>query len=261
MGPFVGGLALVLGALGALYATDASRLAVVEGENAAIEAELTAIQDLVGASSMEDVFAALDQRRALIEELTGSRGQVAHLLAAASTAVPTGGWLVRLEVAADRLHMEGRGFDPVVAADVMDGLRNTGCFEEIQLVSMEQPRSGGPHQFVIDAGASTCGSVRPNPRAFTPPHDPSRGPAPGSRPPLLRWEADLYRVVSVEPGVSAEVRDPDGRTHTITVGTMLGAPAARVTFITDATVLLSLDEVTDRETGALRSRVIELPVE
>ncbi|MCO4772098.1 MAG: PilN domain-containing protein [Deltaproteobacteria bacterium] len=247
-----------------MVATQRASLAALSSENEALEAELAPLRALAGVDSLQDAAAALEERRDVLAALSGSRGEGSALLFAVGGAVPTATWLTDLSWDGSNVRVVANSFDTMGGADLMDGLRATGCFADVTLGSMDTPEPGGPRRFTISAqdAPETCGVTRgPALRPFTPPHDPRRGPADANRPPLLRWQPDLYRVIALVPGKEATLRDPDGRRHTLTSGGMLGNPAGKVTFITDTAVILSVDEMVDAANDLVVSRIVELPLD
>jgi type IV pilus assembly protein PilP len=61
-------------------------------------------------------------------------------------------------------------------------------------------------------------------------------------PPLLRWDLDRYALLGVVANVSAPVAllvDPEGYTHTVSVGTYVGRNRGRVTSIGSGSVVVT----------------------
>jgi len=258
---------LAVGAALTWFAALPSTLADIQEQNANLQAEIRDLTTFIGDTPTEARVAEAEARRSAIGGLVGQRGSTASRVRSVAGAVPVGAWLVRLTLQTGRLELEGRSHDPAAAADLMDGLRATGCFDEIELVSVDAAASSRSREaspagrFVVTATESTetCGATRGELRdPFRSPHAASDGPRDPSRPPLYRWEPSLYRVTAIVPGRSATVSDPLGGRHSLTVGGALGNPAATVTFITEDTVILSRDESASDSTDRLSTRLIEL---
>jgi hypothetical protein len=240
-----------------------ARLAALDAENSALEAELAPLRSLADVSSLEAQAAAIEERQRVIEGLGQGRVEGAALLFAVATSVRGGAWLTRLDWDGERIDLAGLGFDPAAAADLMDGLRATGCVDGIELVSVDAAPDGKARRFSVRAldRPTPCGVARgPLDDPFAPPHDPRASPD-VNRPPLLRWPVELYRVVALVPGREATVQDPDGGRHTVPVGSMLGRPAGTVSFVTDTALILSRDEMVDASTDTVQSRLVELPLD
>jgi|GEM_PF-5033355 len=253
---------LVAGGLALYGEMDQARLSDIESANEGLEAQLAPLAGLPDTASLQDAVAEIERRQAVVDSLQ-KRSEGVALITAASGAVGTGPWLTSLDWDGDSVKVQGLGFDPTAAADVMQGMQDTGCFSEVTLLSVDTAAGGGPLRFSIVAADAPgdCGSTTGLwGKPFTPPHDPAMGPD-INRPALLRWDVALYRVLALDPGVSATVRDPDGRSHSVAVGNMLGRPAAKVTFITDTAVILSQDTLVDASTDTLQSTILELPLD
>lgn len=253
-----------------MSAHDRSRLETIERRNAGLEREVALVKQVIGDRDLQELIAQLEARQAAIAGMKAERSAQAARLGALASAVPAGAWLERAQLGEGRAEFAGRSHDPSDAADLMDGLRATGCFTELQLVSVDAARSSratGPStagRFVVTAafGDEPCGETRGELRdPFRPPHATTQGPRDPSRPPLYRWEPELYRVTAITPGRGATLRDPLGGSHAIAVGSALGNPMATVTFITEDTVILSRDESTSASTDRLSTRLIELVVD
>lgn len=232
----------------------------LQEENALLHTELVALRKIAGSVSPEQLVPQLERRIAVVEGLSADRGRAALFLGAVEQSVPRGAWLTQLRLVDTSLSLTGRSDDTAGAAEVMDGLRRTSCFDNVTLASV----SGGvgARTFAITAQpAATCGALGPaSSDPFRPPIDPEARPD-LVRPALYRWEVEAYDVVALVPGQSATLRDPDGGTHRVEIGSAIGRPAATVSFITDDQVLLSQDRVVDADTGEAQSRIIELPLE
>lgn len=261
--PFALGALAVLGSVASVGWWHGSQLDDIEAENNAMEAELAPLRQLAGVDSLKDAAATLEQRQAVLANLTGSRGDGSALLAAVSGTVRANSWLTTLSWDGQAVRLQGRTFDPGAAADIMDGLRSTGCFDEVRLLAVDTPPGSKERRFSITAtdNPAPCGATQaPLGRPFTPSHALDQTPD-INRPRLLRWAVALYRVVALIPNKEATLLDPDGRRHTLSLGSMLGRPAAKVTFITDSAVLLSQDEMVNEATDTVQSRILELPLD
>jgi len=251
------GLAFGLAGWGLLLDRDQASL---REQNELLEAELADLRAITGGVSPQDLVPALEQRIASIQALAGGREWGAAFLGAVEQSVPKGAWLTHLRWSDAGLALTGRSDDPAGAAEVMDGLRRTGCFDNVTLASVSG--AVGARTFSITAvPGATCDALGPAASdPFRPPIDPLARPE-LVLPPLYRWAVEAYDVIAIVPGKAATLRDPDGGTHAVQIGSALGNPAATVSFITEDQVLLTQDRVVDEETGEINSSVIELPLE
>jgi Tfp pilus assembly protein PilN len=250
---------LAFGLAGWSLLLDGQRAGLRE-RNELLEAELADLRAITGGVSPQDLVPALEQRIAAIQALAADRGRAASFVGAVAQSVPKGAWLTDLRWSDAGLALAGRSDDPAGAAEVMDGLRRTGCFDDVTLASVSG--AAGARTFSITATTGeTCDA--PGPGAsdpFRPPIDPLARPD-LVLPPLYRWAVESYDVIAIVPGKTATLRDPDGGTHALQIGSAMGHPAATVSFITEDQVLLTQDRVVDQETGEINSSIIELPLE
>lgn len=257
------GALVILGGMLSLFAWTRALLADQQTISDELSEEIRLLTRVVAESSTEESIAALERRKEAIDALQTSRGEGAAVVRAVAFSINQGQWLTDLSWDGQTVRITGLSFDATAGADVMDGLWATGCFTDVQLQGVDTPGADGKRRFRIVAkdAPEPCGVIRGElPKAFTPPHYPSMTPV-AQRPPLLRWEAEMYRVTALVPGKQATVQDPDGRSHAVTVGSAMGNPTAKVTFITEAAVILSLDEVVDAATDLVVSRIVELPLD
>lgn len=228
-------------------------------ENALLEEEIWNLHKILEdyeASNLE----RFELRVQTLSALGENRGRAARFVGAVEQAVPTGVWLTRLQWFDSRLTLTGRTDDPAGAAEVMDGLRRSGCFSEITLAGVSGPV--GERTFTITGKpVEPCEALGPAATdPFAPPVDPEARPD-LVLPALYRWDVRAYDVVALVPGTEATLQDPDGGTHVVRIGNSVGRPPATVSFITDDQVLLTQDRIVDEETRKTRSSIIELPLE
>jgi len=255
----LGGLAVAFGCAAFAVKLEADRAAIDE-ENTRLQAEVDSLRAINAELPSEEEQAAWERRVRVLTELGADRGRAARYTVAVEQAVPRGAWLTELRWTERGLQLEGRIEEADGAAGVMDGLRTSGCFDDVVLLGVSG--GGDERTFTVTAmPAADCpamGSAGGDP--FVPPVDPGVQAA-LDRPPILRWEVQAYDVVFIKPGDFATLRTPDGDTQSVSVGSWVGNPMAKVTFITEDRVLLTQDTIVDEDTQETRSRVLELALE
>ena len=234
--------------------------ATLDADAALLEGEISDLRKIIGERPSDAFMEAFERRVHALSALGADRGRAARYLGAVAQAVPPGAWLTRLRWTDTTLDLAGRTDDPAGAAEVMDGLRRSRCYDDIVLAGVAGPV--GARTFTITARpAADCASLGPpTSDPFAPPIDPEARPD-LVLPALVRWEAQTYDVLAIVPGSSATLRDPAGGTHAVQIGSSVGRPPAVVSFITIDQVLLTLDRVVNQDTRETRSTIIELPLE
>ena len=265
---FAGGAALLLLVGLVLLLTARARLAEVEERNAELAREVCLLDPCCedGApipgcerTGWQTLAADLERRLASIDELHGRGEQLPAWLDALETAIPAGAWLTRLEVTPDRLDLHGRSATMHGAAAAMTGLQDSPCFVGVELLRTEARRPGPGQEFSLRAELVTdCPSGGADGRDL---FRPTLGPEDDAAPPAhrqVRWDLRSYQVIAVSPGDQAWIRDPDGATWPVQEGSVIGDRGAVVTVITDESLILTLDEILDEETGEAATRIITL---
>lgn len=268
---FLVGLCLVLLLCLSLLLLGRSRLRELEDANEQLAAEVCLLdvccdqgQPIPGCERVawKSLATDLESRLAVIGRLDTDREQLPAWLEALETALPTGAWLTRLAVTDTRLDLHGRSAGADGAAAAMGGLQESPCFVDVELVQTEADPRGPGQRFQLRAGLTEdCQGIGSSGRDLfrpVPEREENPTPAPHAQ---IRWDLRDYVVTAVSPGAFAWLRDPDGGTHQVREGSVVGAGGARVTIVTDDSLILTLDELLDEETGEAATRIITLRLE
>lgn len=252
----VTGVAVVLIAGIAWAGLLVSELRGVRADNEALAAE---VEDLARRVDLDDFEAQAALLELKLDTITTLRhNPVPTWLVALEAAVPAGAWLTSLEFVDRRMTLQGASADPLGAAALMEALQHSECFQDVALRSVEATAEG--QEFWLTAATTDvdCAGGTPGGRSLFL----SPGLEDALRPqatvhPLLRWEPRDYDLVGMEIGL-ATLRDPQDGLHRVMVGSSVGSGGAVVKFITDDSLVLTEDEVVDRDTGRTRTHITTL---
>ncbi len=236
-----------------------SNLRALEAENELLHAELAQLDALIG--SLEggpDAHAALQERLEAIYALRDNTGHSASLLVALETAVPAGAWLTSLSIEGDRVDLHGEAADLDAAANLMEALQFSECFTDVALKSSESSPDGQTFWLQARPSETVCAEGRPGGRPlFLSPNLEDALRPDATIHPLVRWEPREYDLVGLEIG-AATLRAPDESLHRVMVNGAVGRGRARVTFITDDSIVLTEDVLLDRDTQKTKTNIVTL---
>lgn len=255
----VGAALLLLGGLG--WTARALRtLAEVEATNAGLRTELAALQGLVvDVGAYEALQVELEQRIEAVAALRTQTTWLPSVLLAVEAAVPGGVWLTRLELHERRLDLHGETEDPGGVATLMEGLQDSPCFEQVALRSVEGRPAAQAFWLRAEVGAERCFDGTPGGRdLFLSPALVEELRPKAQVHPLRRWGPRAYDLVALQPGRSATLRDPERGLHLVGIGHGVGDGSAVVTFITDDSIVLTEDHLTDPDTKRTETSIITI---
>ncbi len=241
-------------------AVASTTLRSLEQGNASLRLEIGALEAIAGdVQAFEALSQDLERRLDALASLRMSTGWLPSVLRGVEGAVPEGVWLTSLEVADGRLDLQARSTDPEGAANLMEALQASPCFDDVALRSVE----GGPFEQEIWLQARVrdglCEAGAPGGRdLFLSPALQEQLRPRAQVPALLRWQPRQYELVGLDPGVLATLRDPEGGLHGVGVGHSVGSGRAVVAFVTDATLVLTEDHVVEEETRRTETSIITL---
>ncbi len=250
------GLAVLVVGTTVLQCTRTAELQQLQARNDLLAEEIRNLEMIVGdVRAYEAQAAALTERSDAIAALRTVGGETPRAMAAIEAAMPRGAYLDSLVFTDGRMTLTGVA-PPELVASLVEGLQSSGCFDDVAMST-----AGAGFQVDGSITAESCPDAQPGLQdLFEPPPDPE-AVARSQVHPVVRWEARSYRVVATEAGAQAIVTDPDGGSHLLAEGSMLGAERAKVTYITEDQVILTWDEVVDPETRQTRSHIVTLRLE
>jgi len=267
---FAAGLALLLIVAAAVLAQHHRNLAGLERDNDALAREVCLLdvccdqgEPIPGCERVdhEALAGQLERRLVVIGALDDRRRRLPARLAALDAALPPEVWLTRLELT-DRVDLHGRSASLDGAAEAMAALQSSPCFDAVELVRTEARSDGEGQTFQLRAGlAEDCAATPPSGRdLFRPVRGEEEAPTPAPHR-QIRWDLRAYSVTAIDPGRFAWLQDPEGGTWQVAEGSVVGDRGARVTVVTDDSVIFTWDEVLDEETGEATSRIVTLRLE
>lgn len=246
------GILVLLVGTAILQGVRGSELERLQERNTMLAEEIANLQGIIDEVRVARALKEeLEVKLFAIEALRPAGRETPNALAAIEASLPSAAHLTSLSFAEGQLELVGVG-DNADVADLVEGLQASGCFADVAMKA-----EGEGFSVTATVSAERCPEAIPGLRdLFEPAVATERSERRAH--PLVRWPARSYTVVACEPGKQAIVRDPDGGSHLVSEGSVLGSERALVTHITDDLVILTHDEVVDVETKETVSHIVTL---
>lgn len=146
-GGLVGGVALALlliGGMGFVWWSMATRVNTLEDEKVALNEELAALKVKVKeVENYEKNKKSYEEKIGIIEQLRKNQTGPVHLLDELSRGLPDRVWLTSLVEQAGRVDLEGRAVTNAEIVEYISNLKASQHIKEVQLIESRQVNEGG----------------------------------------------------------------------------------------------------------------------